>query len=168
MNTQAPAITFVKTSYGPRPADAISEAEYEKLPMGARVVLKPTKSRSIIQLGLYWSVLQEVVDATGKWATKEHLHDALLLDLGYRTVILRLDGKKYWVRDSAAFKAMAQAQFNEYTAKAYPRLSEVVGYDVLAHYEENFTGAASPRAPADGGVEPPYTPPSTYREKAGQ
>lgn len=115
-----PAITIVKRAVGPVPADSWSETKYDEAPLGTHFVLKATKSRSLKQMGLYFSILKEVCEATGAWVTPDHLHSAILMDLGYRSVVQRLDGKKYWVRDSASFSKMTQDDFNEYFTKQSP------------------------------------------------
>ena len=53
---------------------------------------------------LYWSILNNVVKATNKWATASHLHDDLKMLCGYyRTVINKANGGVYYVPDSIAF-----------------------------------------------------------------
>ena len=166
MVAATPPILAVKRPFGFAPADAMSEDKIADIPLDTVVELKPKRSRSLKQLNLYWAVLAEVVTATDAWATARHLHDAILMDLGYRTVVQRLDGKKYWIPDSIAFSNMKQDEFNEYTDKAFARLAEVVGFDPLEAYEElrgansNTQRPSSSRAQRQdgGGVYPPPCP----------
>lgn len=168
MVSATPPILAVKRPFGFAPADAMSEDKIADIPLDTVVELKPKRSRSLKQLNLYWAVLAEVVSATDAWATARHLHDAILMDLGYRTVVQRLDGKKYWIPDSIAFSNMKQDEFNEYTDKAFARLAEVVGFDPLEAYEElrgansNTQRPSSSRAQRQDGDEvvPPCPSPS--------
>ncbi len=168
MVSASPPILAVKRPFGFAPADAMSEDRIADIPLDTFVELKPKRSRSLKQLNLYWAVLAEVVSATDAWATARHLHDAILMDLGYRTVVQRLDGKKYWIPDSIAFSNMKQEEFNLYTDKAFARLAEVVGFDPLEAYEElrgansNTQRPSSSRAQRqDGGEFPPPCPSSS-------
>ena len=158
MVAQTPAVLAVKRPFGIVPADTLSEDKMAEMPIGTLIELKPKRGRSLPQMNLYWAVLAEVVKATDAWATSRHLHDAILMDLGYRSVIQRLDGKKYWIPDSIAFSNMKQDEFNEYTDKAFARLAEVVGFDPLAAYHELRGAHSSSQAPATDGGAPPSSP----------
>lgn len=151
MTAQAPTLA-IKRPFGLVPADAWSEDRMEAMPLETVVELKCKRSRSVPQLNLYWAVLSEICKATDMWPSARHLHDLTLMDLEYRTLAQRLDGKKHWIADSIAFDKMKQEEFNTYTDRAFARLSEVVGYDVLQAYEEmrgsRYPGATSMSPPA--------------------
>jgi hypothetical protein len=102
---------------------------FDKFQDGTEFDLEPRKQRSLPQNRLYWQILQGVVEATDLWATKEHLHDALLRDLGYISVSFDMTRHPYVTRDSAAFDAMNAQEFGEYMTKAMARLAEAVGFD---------------------------------------
>mgnify|MGYP003148636833 FL=1 len=80
----------------------------------------------------YWSVLNNVVKDTQKWATAAHLHDDLKMLCGYyRTVINKANNTVYFVPDSIAFTKMDQKEFKTYFDNAMMKLAEAVGYDPL-------------------------------------
>lgn len=131
-----PKILLQKTRTGLVPLDAYSAARIEGLPLGSEFSASATTKRANKQNGLYWSILREVIDATGLWSTEEHLHNLLKMDLGYRSLEMKMNGEKHWVPDSTAFNEMDQEKFDTYFKKAMARLSEVAGYDVLGPYNE--------------------------------
>lgn len=63
---------------------------------------------------LYWSVLQAVCDATGKWPNSEALHWALKIKLGYIEEISSIDGEIMIRPRSIAFGRMGEQEFREY------------------------------------------------------
>lgn len=127
---------MIKKPFGLVPADSWSEEKFGEAPIGTRFAVKSTTSRSTEQLGLYWSVLKEVCNATDAYPTAQHLHAAIMEDLGYRHLVTLFSGEVKWERDSAAFDKMTQAEFNVYFEKAIARMNEFFGYDVLSAYEE--------------------------------
>ena len=92
--------------------------------------------RSLPQHRLYWQVLSQVVRATGKWPTAEHLHHELKLVCGYRmTIVDWATGEVSTAVDSTAFDAMNQDEFKTYFDTAMQKLAEHIGQDPLAFYE---------------------------------
>jgi|TARA_R100001510_G_C7652874_1_gene210831 hypothetical protein len=84
---------------------------------------------------LYWSILNNVVKATNKWATASHLHDDLKMLCGYyRTVINKANGGVYYVPDSIAFNKMDQKEFNDFFETAMQKIAETIGYDPLDEF----------------------------------
>lgn len=80
----------------------------------------------------YWMVLGEVVDATGTWQTKEHLHEVLVRRAGFVTPSLDpATGEYVEVRDSTALEAMTVDQFSVYMETAFAVLSNALGFDVV-------------------------------------
>lgn len=141
-----PPLTFERTRTGLTPADSYTAGKLDDFALGTQFRATTMTRRSHKQLGLYFSVLREVVDATGAWATPQHLHEALKLNLGFHTTIKTLKGKEYVVPDSAAFDAMDAEQFGEFFEAAMAKLSEFTGSDVLADYYaltgQNYESAA--------------------------
>jgi len=135
-------LTFQKTRTGLLPADPHTAARFEDMALGAEFHATPLTKRSNRQLGLYWSVLREVVDATERWSTPQHLHEILKMELGFRALVEKLDGEKRWVPDSVSFDAMTPEEFKEYFDIAIKALSEATGMDVLQNYYK-MTGQAA-------------------------
>ncbi len=113
------------------PVSAFDEEELDRFPAGAEFDMKPRTKRSNPQNRLYWLTLSRVVAGTEQWATREHLHDALLRELGYERVGMDLSGRPYITRDSTAFDRMSTADFGDYFEKAMARLAEA-GLDPAA------------------------------------
>lgn len=111
------------------PVSAYDAEIIDAMPDRAQFDLVRCDSRSNPQNRLYWLMLHHVVKATGKWATAEHLHEALKLDLGYVTVRLNLLGQPYIATDSTAFDEMGPAEFKAYFDQAEARIAEVTGID---------------------------------------
>ena len=81
--------------------------------------------------------LQTAVDATGRWQTREALHTALKVRLGYVEPIFDLQGKVIGMKpDSTSFEAMPHKEFRAFMDSAMTVLSEAVGFDVLASMED--------------------------------
>ena len=64
------------------------------------------------------------------------IDEILKMELGFRTAVISLDGKKRWVPDSVAFDAMSHEEFKEYFDTAIKALTEATGFDVLQKYYE--------------------------------
>ncbi len=92
--------------------------------------LKPVANRSNPHHAFYWATLTGVVKATGKWATKDHLHNDLKMLCGYyKSVINGVTGQIYYIPDSIAFDKMDQKEFMDFFEAAMSKLSEAIGYD---------------------------------------
>lgn len=137
---KAPLILIkkIRTPEGPRlvPESAYDAELLDEAPFDALFAMHQEERRSGRLHRTYWKALTEVVKATGQWATAEHLHDALMFDLGYVTVRAGLDGKYRLMRDSIAYDQMpTDAQFRPYFDAAMARLAEVTGIDPLSWLE---------------------------------
>lgn len=80
------------------------------VPLEARIAEK----RSLPRHRLYWAVLQAVVDATGKWASAEVMHEAVKMHLGYFEMVADLNGELRARPKSTSFGKMDEAGFREY------------------------------------------------------
>ena len=121
-----------KERNGLRPVAAFDAEELDGFPMGTEFDLRPRTKRSVPQNGTYWKALQTAVDATGRWETREALHTALKVKLGYVEPIFDLQGNVVGMKpDSTAFEAMTHKEFRRYMDSAMAVLSEAVGFDVL-------------------------------------
>jgi hypothetical protein len=118
------------------PAGALDAEDFDVMPEGAQFELKSLTRRSLPQAHLYWQVLENVVQATGRWPTRYHLHDALRRDLGYIHVQRDLAGEPYLAVDSTAFDAMSAEAFGVFFEQAMARLADVTQCDPLAFLDE--------------------------------
>ena len=129
--SEKPPIRATKTVSGFVPYDRLSEQEIACLSRGTICKLAPFKGRSNPQLGWYWVVLAEAVEATGKWPTAKHLHDDLKLTLGYVRKAVNLNtGEIHLVPDSIAFDRMCDADFKFYLKQVEWVFSEKLGIDI--------------------------------------
>jgi len=125
-----------KTPRGLVPASGFDQEQLFASPIGAEFKLVRLTRRSIPQHRAYWQALSLVVKNDERWATAEHLHDALKRACGRVTVIHDLSGKPFVVADSTGFDAMTQDEFQAYFDQSMAKLAEAVGYDPLGFLEE--------------------------------
>lgn len=111
---------------GPEDQDALRQ-----YPEGVELEMTVKQLRSLPQLRLYWAILHKVNEATGKFASAEHLHDAIKAKLGYVRQIKLLSGVEVIATDSAAFAAMDAQQFKEFFDKAMQLIAETFEFDPL-------------------------------------
>lgn len=133
---EAAGIIVRREARGLVPVSAFDAEQLERAPLGTEFDLSARTKRTLPLQRTYWKALHEVVTATGRWPTAEHLHDALRRDLGYVTVRVNLLGQPYLATDSTAFDAMTQSEFKAYVDAAMQRLAEVCGFDPLAFLDE--------------------------------
>jgi hypothetical protein len=133
---KAPAPIIRKTAKGFAPVSAYDADLVMAAPLGAEFELVRRSRRSLPQQRLYWQALGQVVRATGKWPTAEHLHHELKLICGYRMTVVNWDtGEVSTAVDSTAFDAMTQDEFRVYFDLAMSKLSEHIRFNVLAFME---------------------------------
>lgn len=115
------------------PVTAFDAEELARFPHGQEFDLIPRGKRSLPHHRLYWQALTRVVEATGRWQSREALHTALKVRMGLVEPIYDLRGNVTGMMPhSTAFGAMTQPEFRAYFDKAMAALSEACGFDVLA------------------------------------
>lgn len=131
-----PAPMVEKSAHGFMPVTAYDAELLIADPVGTEYDLVKRTRRSWPQLKLYWSMLNRIVKATGKWPTAEKLHRDIKLTLGYveQSVNLRT-GETTLTPDSVAFDAMTQDEFQIYFNHAVELLAEKLRFDPLAFIE---------------------------------
>lgn len=130
---KAPAPIVRKTPRGLSPVAAFYAETIMADPVGTEYDLVKRSRRSNPQNALYWSALNQVVKATGKWASAEHLHDELKIACGFaRKAYSLTTGEEIIIPDSTAFAAMNADQFKAYFDAAMEKLAEHLGFDPLA------------------------------------
>ena len=114
------------------PVSAFDADELAAFPQGQEFDLRPRGKRSLPQHRMYWSILTQACEATGRLQRPEALHIALKVQLGYVEPIFGLDGTiKGMMADSTGFAAMSQSDFKVFFDRAMAALTEAVGYDVI-------------------------------------
>jgi hypothetical protein len=107
--------------------------ELAAFPDGMTFDMIPRNKRTLPLHRTYWQALTKAVEATGRWQSREALHTSLKVAMGLVEPIYDLRGNVTGMQPhSTAFAAMDQGEFRVYFDGAMAKLSEAVGYDVLA------------------------------------
>jgi hypothetical protein len=119
------------------PVTAFDAEEFAAFPEGMLFDLIARNKRTLPLQKTYWTALTRAVEATGRWQSREALHTALKVAMGLVEPIYDLRGNVTGMQPhSTAFAAMDQVAFRAYFDVAMGKLSEAVGYDVLAFLDE--------------------------------
>lgn len=132
----------IRTDKGIVPELAMDREAMDELPFGKRMKVSITYPRNRKRDGLYWAVLGEICRATDRWPTKHHLHEDLLITLGYWVKVVTLSGEVRLMRDSTAHDKMTDHEFAWYFNRAMEKLADELGFDPLAEYEAKYGRAA--------------------------
>lgn len=97
-----------------RPKDRFDVALAAKFRQDIPLKAKISERRTLPRQRLYWSVLQAVVDATGKWPNAEALHWSLKCYTGFIEEIASLNGEVLIRPKSTSFARMGEQDFREY------------------------------------------------------
>lgn len=121
------------------PRDNWGAEQIDALPIGVDLDVRVTRMRSNPQLNLFWAALALVIenfddDMQRKYPTTRHLYRAVLIDLGYSSILYRVDGYAVVIEDSVSFEAMEQEEMNRLMDRAAVRFTEWIGYDPFAAY----------------------------------
>lgn len=129
---KAPPPICILTQRGLSPATAYDAEELAQFASGTEFDMVARTKRSTPQHRTYWKALTRAVEATGRWQSRDALHTALKIELGYVEPIFNLKGKVVGMKpDSTSFAEMSHKDFCEYMDKAMTALSEAIGYDAL-------------------------------------
>lgn len=125
-----------KTPRGLVPVSAFDQEVLLAMPVGTEFRLTSLTKRSLPQHRTYWKALTLVADNDDRWATAEHLHEALKRACGFVTVVHSMEGTPFVTTDSTGFDAMSQDEFRGYFDRSMAKLAEAVGYDPLGFLAE--------------------------------
>lgn len=128
----------LRTDKGIVPEMAMDADLMADIPFGKRMKVGVSFSRNRKRDGLYWAVLREVVRTTERWPSDKHLHEDLLITLGYWVKVVSLSGDIRLMRDSTAHDKMTDPEFAAYFNRAMALLAQEIGYDPLAEYEAKY------------------------------
>lgn len=109
------------------PASQMDEEFIRELPAGkqlAALIRRPSKS--IQELRLYWAILDKALQARPdkRWPTPRRLADTLLIETGFRRIVVQLDGTIHIAPASIA--AMTHDEFHRHFTLAMPLVREHV------------------------------------------
>lgn len=97
-----------------RPADRDAEDTLRKLPADQDLRVEVRRLRRPQQHRLYWALVKIVWEHQERYATREQLHQALKVAVGYYDEITKSDGQVIAVPHSIAFGNMPQESFEEF------------------------------------------------------
>lgn len=101
------------------------------LPNGAEFDLVLRGKRSKPHNGMYWVQLGQIVKATGAFATADHMHLWVKVELAYTTPIFGPKGQVVGMAvDSSAFDKMDQSAFGVFYEKAAALIAAEMGIDL--------------------------------------
>ena len=111
----------------------------EEYPEGVDLNVTVSRARSLRQNNTYWGLLSWVIDNGPEWIGKQwphrdHLSDALQLELGFVRQIKLPNGMFYMVPEHKNFAEMSQEKFNAYFTAVQTQLLKWCNFDPLEAY----------------------------------
>lgn len=105
--------------------------------IGSRIKAKLTQPRSVKRHRLYWSVLAEVVEATGdRWCAVEDLHESVKISLRMLRGVSMLGGGVRYITESTDWATMDEGRYKVFFDKAMIVIEEDTGIDMQALIKE--------------------------------
>lgn len=121
---------FTKRGLSFVPADAEARELLAKVPDGKSVFLNLWMPRNMAQHRKYFAILRNVVEATGRWVSQEHLRRDILLTLGrYDEHVNEFTGEVEKVAHSMAVASMPRDEFERLYSETINLLTEALGAD---------------------------------------
>ena len=112
------------------PADREARELHAKLADGAAVFMQLWLPRNMAQHRKYFAVLRNVVEATGKWTSTEHLRRDILIALNrFDEEVNKLTGEVRQVPHSMAVASMPKAEFEQLYDDTIRLLTDALGCD---------------------------------------
>lgn len=111
------------------PLTPMDAEEIDRIAPMTTVRVEPASDRAHDQLATYWFVLSEVTKATGRWPSKEHLHEAIKWDLKRVSIAYNMIGMPRLVTDSIGIDAMSDADRRDFIDEAFALIQAETGVD---------------------------------------
>jgi hypothetical protein len=112
------------------PADRDARELHAKLRDGDSVFLQVWLPRNMKQHRKYFVVLNNVVEATGRWTSTEHLRRDILIALNrYDEEVNRLTGEVRQIPHSMSVASMSKAEFEKLYDETISLLTDALGCD---------------------------------------
>ena len=99
---------------------------------GTAFLVRVRRPRNPKHHRLYWGMLSQVVDATGRWSSRDALHKWIKYQLNLYTVTAFDGGRVIVEWDSTDYMSMDQADFREFFDQAVAAICIETGVDPLA------------------------------------
>lgn len=121
---------FRKNGLALVPADREARELHAKLQDGSSVFVQVWLPRNMKQHRKYFAVLNNVVEATGRWTSTEHLRRDILIALNrYDEEVNRLTGEVRQIPHSMSVASMPKAEFEQLYDDTIKLLTEALGCD---------------------------------------
>lgn len=121
---------FVKRGLAFIPESADARALAAKVPDGKSVFLELWMPRNMAQHRKFFAILRNVVEATGRWTSQEHLRRDILLTLGrYDEHVNEFTGEVEKVVHSMAVASMPREEFQRLYEDTIKLLTDALGAD---------------------------------------
>lgn len=124
-----PVYGFIRRGNGLFPEMEMDARALDGIANGQLVRVEIKEWRNVDRLRAYWSILHEVVDATGANSlSAEKLHEVLKLHNGCVDVVMLPSGMPVAIPASIALDKMSEPEFIAFFDKAVKWLGETYGY----------------------------------------
>lgn len=120
---------FSKDGFSLIPKDITARSILGRLKDGERIFVEVWKPRNMNQHRAYFAMLNNVVQASGLWSSREALEYELALTLQRGSFIELRNGKRRFEPDSRAVASMSKADFERLHSDTVKLLTEWLGCD---------------------------------------
>lgn len=121
---------YIKRGLTLVPGDREARELHAKLRDGAAIFVQLWLPRNMAQHRKYFAVLNNVVEATGRWASTEDLRFDLFKELKRGTIrVSEFDGSVDFIPDSMAVASMPKAEFERLYEDTMKLLGDLLGCD---------------------------------------
>lgn len=112
------------------PAGSAARELLSKVKDGQSVFMEVWQARNMNQHRKFFAILNNVVEATGRWTSTEHLRRDILIALHrYDEVVDQFTGEVHKIPHSMAVASMPKADFEQLYAEMIKLLTEALGAD---------------------------------------
>lgn len=111
------------------PCDGAARQQLAEMKEGERASFEKRKPRSMNQHRAYFAMLNNVVQASGMWASREALEYELAITMGRGSYIELRNGKRRFEPDSRAVASMKKEDFERLHSDTVALLTKWLGCD---------------------------------------
>jgi len=120
---------FAKDGFSLIPRDYEARSILGRMKDGDRVFVEVRKPRNMAQHRAYFAMLNNVVQASGEWPSREALEFDIALALRRGTMIQAKDGSRHFRPDSRAVASMSKDDFERLHNDTVALLTDWLGCD---------------------------------------
>jgi hypothetical protein len=120
---------FAKDGFSLTPRDYEARSILGRMKEGDRVFVEVRKPRNMAQHRAYFAMLNNVVQASGEWPSREALEFDIALALRRGTFVQAKDGSRHFRPDSRAVASMSKDDFERLHNDTVALLTDWLGCD---------------------------------------